>query len=269
MSITPYPSTSKRALGGGSVLLAGLLVALFSAPANAQQEIAFTPYHANGIYQPGEKVGWTITRPAETPGAGRFNYIIRKNGLEVFSKGTLDLSSGKGTIDAVVNEPCMIYLQLTPEGTPDPALNPQKPPFASAGAAVAPERIQPSAPRPADFDAFWAAKLKAQREIPLNPVLRPVASNVAGVEMSAVKVDGLGSQMHGYIAKPQREGKFPALVMYQGAGVYALRPAAATSRAAEGWLLVDVDAHDKEPDVATGPPGNYQTIGYGDREQSY
>ena len=40
---------------------------------------------------------------------------------------------------------------------------------------------------------------------------------VAAVEMSAVKVDSLGSQMHGYFAKPQREGKFPVLVMYQGA----------------------------------------------------
>jgi dienelactone hydrolase len=30
-------------------------------------------------------------------------------------------------------------------------------------------------------------------------------------------VDSLGSQMHGYFAKPQREGKFPVLVMYQGA----------------------------------------------------
>jgi cephalosporin-C deacetylase len=164
-------------------------------------------------------------------------------------------------------------VQLTPEGTPAPpspvGAEPKKPPYASVGAAVAPDRLRPSVPRPADFDDFWASKLKAQREVPINPVLRPVASNVPGVEMSAVKVDSLGSQMHGYIIKPQREGKFPALVIYQGAGVYALRTPAATARAAEGWLVMDVDAHDKEPDVATGPPSNYQTIGNTDREQSY
>jgi hypothetical protein len=87
MSITLYPSYLRArplfrqahdAPGRRSVLLAGLLMALFSVPASAQQEIAFTPDHANGIYQPGEKVGWTITRPAETPGVDRFNYIIRE-----------------------------------------------------------------------------------------------------------------------------------------------------------------------------------------------
>jgi cephalosporin-C deacetylase len=269
VNLSPSGAKARESSGRWSVLLAGLLAVSCCTLASAQQEVAFTPFHTNGIYQPGERLGWTVTRPADPPGVDRFTYIIRKNGLEELRSGTLDLSSGKATIDEVVNEPCMIYVQLTPEGTPEPPLNPQKPPFASAGAAVAPDRIQPSAPRPADFDEFWASKLKAQREIPMNPVLRAVASNVPGVEMSAVKVDSLGSRRQGYIVKPQREGKFPALVTYQGAGVYALRPAAATARAAEGWLVLDVDAHDKEPDVAKGPPSNYQTIGYNDREQSY
>lgn len=312
MSIIRYPSPSRvressgqthKALGRGAVLLAGLLVVLCCTSANAQSaneqttnappanaqppnarpgnaqsanahpEISITPYRASDIYQLGEKLGWTVTRTAMNPGVNRFTYVIRKNGLEVLTSGTLDLSSGKGKIETVVNEPCMIYVELTPEGTPPPptpsGAEPRKPPYASVGAAVAPNQIQPSAPRPADFDDFWASKLKAQREIPLNPVLRPVASNVPGVEMNAVTVDSLGSKMHGYIVKPQGDGKFPALVTYQGAGVYALRPAAATTHAAEGWLALDVDAHDKEPDVATGPPSNYQTIGYNDREQSY
>jgi cephalosporin-C deacetylase len=300
MSTTLSPRTSRaqewsgqpvETLGRRGVFLASLFVTLCCTaaiaqppaaqaasgrPANAQpaqKEIAFTSYHANGIYQPGEKLGWTLTRIEGASGGDHFNYVIRKNGLEVLRRGSFDLSSGKATIEEVVNEPCMIYVEVMPEGTPEPptplGADPKKPPFASVGAAVAPNRIQPSAPRPADFDAFWAAKLKAQRDVPLNPVLRPVASNVPGVEMSAVKVDSLGSQMHGYIAKPQREGKFPALVMYQGAGVSALRPAGATTHAAEGWLVLDVDAHDKEPDVATGPPRDYQTIGNTDREKSY
>jgi hypothetical protein len=108
------------------------------------KELTFTPFHENGIYKLGEKVGWTVTRTAETPGVDRFTYVIRKNGLEVLRNGTIDLFSGKGTIEEVVSEPCMIYLQLTPEGTPEPPMDPQKPPYASAGAAVAPELIQPS-----------------------------------------------------------------------------------------------------------------------------
>jgi cephalosporin-C deacetylase-like acetyl esterase/lysophospholipase L1-like esterase len=129
--------------------------------------------------------------------------------------------------------------------------------------------MRPSVPRPADFDEFWASKLKAMRAIPIDPSLAPITSNVPGVEISAVKVTVLDSHMQGYVAKPQREGKFPALVTYQGAGVRALRPDAAAARAAEGWLVVDVDSHDKAPDAPTGPLSNYQTIGNTDREQSY
>ena len=252
-----------------SLLLAGLFVALFSMHASAQQDLTFTPFHANGIYQPGEKVGWTVTRQNGATGPTRFDYDIKKNELEVLRSGTLDLSSGSATIEAVLDEPCMIFVELKPEGAPPAPGGPQRRPYASLGAAVAPDRLQPSVPRPPDFDDFWAAKLKALREIPMNPVLRPVASTVPGVEMSAVKVDSLGSEMQGYLMKPQGEGKFPALVSYQGAGVYALRPAIASAHAAKGWLVLDVDAHDKAPDVATGPPANYHTLGNTDREQSY
>src|SRR5580704_19154762 len=83
-----------EALGRRSVLLAGLLAALFCTPASAQQEIMFTPFHANGIYQPGEKLGWTVTRSSGVAGPTRFAYDIKKNELEVLRSSTLDLSSG-------------------------------------------------------------------------------------------------------------------------------------------------------------------------------
>jgi len=111
--------------------------------------------------------------------------------------------------------------------------------------------------------------LDVQRDIPMNPVLTLVESNVPGVEVTTVRVDSLGSHMQAYVFKPQREGKFPALVTYQGAGVRALGQTAGTMRAAEGWLVLDVDSHDKAPDAATGPPFNYHTIGNNDRERSY
>lgn len=251
-------------------LLPVLFAALCSAPAIAQQhDLTFTPFHANGIYQLGEKVGWTITRSSGATGPTRFDYEIKKNEREVLRSSTLDLSSGTATIEAVLDEPCMVFLELKPAGAPAATGGPQRRPFASVGAAVAPELLRPSVPRPADFDEFWATKLKAMRAMPLDPVLSPMTSDVPGVEVSAVKVTALNSHMQGYVAKPQREGKFPALVTYQGAGVRALRSDAAAARAAEGWLVVDVDSHDKAPDAPTGPPNNYQTIGNSNREQSY
>jgi cephalosporin-C deacetylase len=52
--------------------------------------------------------------------------------------------------------------------------------------------------------------------------------------------------------------------------VYALNAAAVARRAAEGWLVFNVDAHDKLPsDPSGGVPRGYQSIGNTDREASY
>jgi len=79
----------------------------------------------------------------------------------------------------------------------------------------------------------------------------------------------VGSHVQCYLAKPSREGKFPALVIFQYAGVYALRPETVTDRAAEGWLAFDVDSHDIPPSEATGVAKTYQSIGNTSRETSY
>ena len=111
----------------------------------------------------------------------------------------------------------------------------------AVGAAVAPTKIGLATPRPPDFDSFWAGKLAAQAKIPINPVLTPVETDVPGVEMNTFVLDALGSKAQGYVAKPAREGKFPALVLLQYAGVYALNARSVAARAAEGWLVIDVD----------------------------
>ena len=140
----------------------------------------------------------------------------------------------------------------------------------AVGAAVAPLQIPLSTPRPADFDAFWDGKLATQAMLPINPVLTPVKTDVPGVEMSMFVLDALGSRAHGYAAKPAGEGKFPALVLLQYAGVYALNAHADAETAAKGWLVLNVDSHDKLPSDPSGNiPQAYNAVGNTDREKSY
>ncbi|SPE43318.1 Acetyl xylan esterase (fragment) [Candidatus Sulfopaludibacter sp. SbA3] len=135
---------------------------------------------------------------------------------------------------------------------------------------MAPSRIGLSTPRPGDFDAFWDGKLAAQAKVPINAVLTKVETDVPGVELNMFVLDALGSQTHGYVAKPSKEGKFPALIQLQYAGVYALNARGAAQRASEGWLFLNVDAHDKLPSDPSGSvPRNYQAVGNTDREKSY
>jgi len=259
------------------------------------QQLAFAPYHASGIYDVGETVGWTVTPGAAAP-TYLYKWTIRRNNAVVLKEGKLDLSSGKDKIEIVADQPEMIYAAIeayanldgtVPAPAPDATVGqggagrgPASPfvggnagrntGYYAVGAAVAPTKLGLSTPRPADFDAFWDGKLAAQAKVPINPVLTPVSSDVEGVEMSMFQLDALGSKAHGYVAKPTKDGKFPALLQLQYAGVYALNARADAQRAAKGWLMINVDSHDKLPsDPSGGIPRDYQTVGNNDREKSY
>jgi len=218
------------------------------------QQLSFTPFHADGIYALGEKVGWTVKGPP----AGKYTYTIKTNNSDQVAAGTIDLTSGSTTLETTLREPAMLYVEVSGAGTP-----------IHLGAAVAPTELKPSVPRPADFDAFWEGKLKALSEVPIHPVLTPEQTAASGIELNTVMLDSLGSHVQGYVARPSREGKFPALVIFQYAGVYALQPETVTRRAEEGWLAFDVDSHDIPPSQATGVSTDYQAIGNTDRETSY
>ncbi len=291
------------------IILSALLCAAL--PLSAAQQrgpapvIVATPLHATGIYAAGEKAGWTITATPGTPvPAGDFSYTVKTNNSATIKTGTFSLATGSATIEVTQTEPAMLYVQVTPpppapvaavapaaaatEGGAAPAVPAQGAALVTRrggarpgrgggggltlGAAVAPTKLQPSVPRPADFDTFWDGKLAELAKIPINPVLMPVPPNQDGIELYTVMLDSVGSHVQGYLAKPAKAGKYPALIMYQWAGVYSLEAqtlGTVKDRAAEGWLVFNVDSHDIPPNSAAGAPANYQSVGNTDRETSY
>ena len=238
-------------------------VALLAMASSAScQQLTFVPFHTNGIYRLGEKAGWTVSLGKEAASASTYTYEIKKNNFDSIKSGTLDLSKGSGTIEVTLQEPAMIYVTVNAEGAPAKSA-------IHLGAAIDPIGLQPLAPKPPDFDAFWLNKLQYLSITPMRPIIEPVKTDQSGVELSTVQLDAYGSRVHGYLAKPIKLGKFPALIIYQWAGVYALQPKMVTDRAAQGWLAFDVDSHDMLPTQSSGVPTNYQMIGATNRETSY
>ena len=239
------------------------------------EQLAFKPHHTTGIYDVGETVGWTVTPGPVTP-TYDYKWTIRRNNAVVLKEGKLDLASGSDKIEIAADQPEMIYVAVEPyapaAGTSGYAggNTGRNNGLYAVGAAVAPAKIELSTRRPDDFDEFWDAKLAAQAKVPINPGLTPVDTDVPAVEVSMFVMDALGSKAHGYVAKPAKEGKFPALIQLQYAGVYALNARGAAQRAAEGWLFLNIDSHDKlASDPSGGIPRNYQAVGNTGREQSY
>jgi hypothetical protein len=77
-----------------TLLVAGNAGALAQRVPIAQQ-LVFTPYHATGIYEIGETVGWSVAPGPVTPPYA-YKWTIRRNNAVGLKEGKLDLASGKG-----------------------------------------------------------------------------------------------------------------------------------------------------------------------------
>jgi hypothetical protein len=237
-----------------TIILAAFVFLTATAFCLAQQP-AINPFKSSGIYGVGESVGWTVTLPQGTAPNVDYTYTIKKNNYDVIKTGKLDLSKGRDTIEVTLPEPAMVYVQISTTGRQGT----QSGGMIALGAAVAPEKLEPSVPRPADFDRFWDSKIKMLEAIPENAILTRSDSGLADVDYATIKMDHInGTHVYGQLAKPKREGKFPALVIFQWASPpYPLQKKWVTDRAAEGWLTLNIEPHDALPDQ---PPSYYSAL---------
>ncbi len=246
-----------------------LFAFVFATPLAASEPLVLRPFKAGGIYQLGEKAGWSVTAAPGSAPTGQYSYTIKKNNQDVIKTGSLD-SASTATIETTLNEPSMLYVEID-DG--DASTPPQV-----VGAAIAPAQLKPSVPEPKDFDRFWRRKIKELRAVPVNPVLTEKPSDKPDVAYFTVKMDHLGGKnVHGQLAKPKRAGKFPAIVIFQWASPpYPLEREWVTDRAAEGWLAFNIEPHDVLPDqpkeyydALPQELKQYESIGRMDRDKNY
>ena len=252
--------------------------ALHAADVPAKLALIVKPDHDTGVYAPGEKVTWSVDvdpkvdRASLTP----LTWRVRKDVAGEATTGMIDLAAGPATITASRDDPGALLAEIYPSD------NFNVIPLAMGGAVISPEKIGPSVPAPADFDAFWAEKLKELDAVPINPVLEPVdvagLKNSEGVECFKVTLDNIrGTHAKGLLAKPTQGDKFPAMLMVNAAGVGPLDKAAVVGQARPGWLALNISAHDLPVDespefyknLKEGALKNYFSQGNEDREQSY
>ncbi|MGN6552122.1 MAG: acetylxylan esterase [Verrucomicrobiota bacterium] len=256
----------KRILLGSSVIFWTVL-------ALARPTVTLTPNHASAIYKTNEPIVWRVeTRDDPTHTIKQVRYQLKAGGASVLAQGVIDLTTGKPEIRAALEKPGTILaeVRVINDGLTNIS--------ALAGVAVAPQQIEPSAPTPSDFDAFWKAKLAELAAVPENAKLTKEASGSARVDYWKVTLDNIrGTHIRGQLARPTAGKKFPAMAIFQYAGVYPLPKKNVTGFAADGWLVLNISAHDlpiNEPlafykDQMTNGLANYSSIGNDDREKSY
>jgi cephalosporin-C deacetylase-like acetyl esterase len=258
--------------------IAALLVFAGTAPGLlAQQKFyeiktSLVPSVKDGVYRSREKAVWTFTVSSNNvPLAGRpFSWVLKMNGLtEIKGEGTLTAKGAQ--ITGIRTNAGSIYLEV-------------QLPYrngvvkAESGAIYDPLTIEPSLPEPADFQSFWDGQIAKLAKIPAKPALKPVKSWTDGVEYFEVTLNNInGSKVRGYLAKPVGPGPFPAMLVVQWAGVYKIDPYWQTVYAKQGWMVLNISAHDMKfgekkeyyQALESGPLKNYTSIGSADREKSY
>ena len=242
----------------------------------AEPQFTVTPDHATGVYAPNEKVTWTVDTKADRAGLTALPYKVKKDGQGDAASGTIDLSAGPATISASREEPGALLVSIFSMDKANLL------PVVMGGAVISPEKLGPVVPAPEDFDAFWQGKLKELAAVPPNPQLEKVdiagMKNADGMECDKVTLGNIrGTHVRGVLAKPARDGKFPAMLMVNSAGVGALDKAQVVGYAKAGWIVLNVSAHDLPvdesdafyKDLKENSMKNYYYIGSEDRETSY
>jgi len=236
------------------------------------QEIIVKPERDSGIYSAGEKIQWSVQVKGDAAGVKDARYLVKTGGLATVQQGALEVAQGKASVEASLDRPGWLVLEVNASGTNGKKI------AALGGAIVSPEKLKPALPMPEDFDAFWAGKLKELARVPANPVLTPGDSGNPKVIYQTVVMDNIrGTHIRGQIARPAKQGKFPAVLTVQWAGVYPLEKGWVTDNAANGWLALDIEAHDipiAEPkafykELEQGSLKDYPCIGREDREACY
>jgi len=223
-------------------LLAAFICAAALAGADVQVgriEVLVAPDHRDWKYAPGEKVTFLVraVRNGSDVTGAEVTYSVGPEMMPPASTRTAALPRGGlrvdgGTMPGPGFLRCIARVtegEYTYQGI--------------ATAAFAPEKIQPVARDPEDFDSFWTAGREELAKVPMDArrTLIPELST-ATVDVYHVSLANTGrSRVFGMLAMPRAPGKYPAVLSVPGAGVHKIRPL--TGLAEKGAITLAIGIH--------------------------
>lgn len=111
-------------------------------------------------------------------------------------------------------------------------------------AGIGIDQIRPTNDLPSDFLTFWNNQIAAAAKIPLDSKLELIESrstDVVSVYHISFQNHQIGSRIYGILSVPKKEGKYPAVIRYPGAGVRS-HPGNPTF-AAKGLITLEIGIH--------------------------
>nr|WP_321410679.1 acetylxylan esterase [uncultured Carboxylicivirga sp.] len=246
-----------------------LFIAISVINESVLSQVTIKPDHIDGVYKKGETVKWTLQIDDEAV-VDSLHFKLIPGGLDIYQEGIL--SKNDTIITFQFDSSGTVLLKVGWKNGKNEIQ------YAKGGAISNPDKIKLSDKKPADFKAFWQSKIEELQVTPLNAQLKKDTCEVKGVDYYKISMDNIrGSKIQGQLVKPSKGNKFPALLIVQWAGVYPLEKNWATGYAKDGWLVLNILAHDLPidndkqfyDDQFKNELKDYWMIGNEDKDESY
>ena len=214
--------------------------------AAAAAEFAVTPDREIPVYRAGEKA--IVTVSVQENGAplteGVIQYEITNDGLAQLASGSIDLAkTNPAQITVTMDQPGIARLTLKPgEIKVTNKADNKRPSPISCGLAFSPEKIAYASDIPKDFVKFWMDGRKAIANRPVK--LIPLPNKRKDLNTFKVVVDSLNGPVYGFLAVPNKPGKYPAAITVPGAGPGS--PGPEMSFAQKGYITLVMNVHEYE-----------------------
>lgn len=226
----------------------------------------------DGMYHVGEPAGFAVRLLAgDQPQAGTVSYTLTNDGVQPpLASGEIAVGAEPGVITGTLEAPGILRCTawVIAGGQRCQGL---------AGAAFDPERIQPTAVVPDDFDEYWGAQKALLAAVPMDARLEQrEAEGIGGLfKVSLANIEG--KRVHGWLAVPAGGGPAPGLMMFSAAGVSGIGPEGAIDGAGRGFVTMHMIHHDfdvelpkEEADLLkAGALNGYQLLGRESRDTYY
>ncbi|MBD1425520.1 acetylxylan esterase [Sphingobacterium arenae] len=171
----------------------------------------------------------------------KIQFEIGPEKMQFTKRGEMEIKGGEALISGgTMQQPGFLRCEVKMDVDGNPY-------SARATAAFAPEEIKPTVMQPKDFSVFWHTAMQKSKSVPLHKKLTLLEDRATeDVNVYQVEYEFLSENVEKFYAVlciPKKEGKYPAIIRFPGAGWAPLSGDKANS--AKGFITLDLYIHGK------------------------
>lgn len=222
-----------------TVVVAFMATLALAQPKMQKVQIILVPNSSNAIYSTGEKakVKVMVLHQGVAVENPQISYQISEDLMEPHKEGTVTLKGREGEIQlGTMNKPGYLRLRATctVEGKKYTAMS---------TSGFSPHKLTPTVQLPHDFLEFWNGNLEKLAKVQLKPEMELVPEKCTkDVDVYHISYGNIGgSRMYGMLTMPKKEGKYPAILRFPGAGIG--EKGGDIAHAAKGAIVLELGIH--------------------------